>query len=92
MSYMEQQKLLALLQELHQELEKTETVDEKTGEVLANLKDDIGKLVREEATIEEEQEGLSRNLSEALDHFEEEHPKISMAIQYVLDSLARMGL
>ena len=89
---MEQQKLLALLEELHQELDRTETVDVKTGEVLASLKEDIGKLVREESSIEDGQEGLSRNLSEALDHFEEDHPKISMAIQYVLDSLARMGL
>ncbi|ASQ90968.1 hypothetical protein CHL67_08600 [Prosthecochloris sp. GSB1] len=88
---MEKQKLQELLEQLHRELERTDTVDEATGEVLADLKQDIGRLVREEVSFEEEKEGLSERLDGAIGHFEEDHPKLSMAIQHVLDSLARMG-
>ncbi len=89
---MEKQRLQELLAQLHEELERTETVDEHTAEVLADLKQDIGRLVHDEAVIEGEEEGLAERLKDAVGHFEEEHPKLSMAMQYVLDSLARMGL
>ena len=88
---MEKQKLQELLEQLHGELEQTETVDEATGEVLSTLREDIGRLVRDDAPIGEEHESLSRRLDDAVGHFEEDHPKLSMAIQHVLDSLARMG-
>ena len=77
--------------QLHEELEQTETVDVRTGEVLADLKEDISRLVQEETVIEDEQEGLTERLGDAVGHFEEDHPKLSMVIQHVLDSLARMG-
>ena len=88
---MEKQRLQELLVQLHEELEQTETVDERTGEVLFDLKKDIGRLVQEETEIEDEQEGLAERLGEAVGHFEEDHPKLSIVIQHVLDSLARMG-
>lgn len=88
---MEKQRLQELLVQLHEELEQTETVDEGTGEVLSDLKKDISRLVQEEAAIEDEQEGLAERLNDAVGHFEEDHPKLSMVIQHVLDSLARMG-
>ena len=89
---MEQQQLRDLLETLHKELEQVGTVDEKTAEVLTSLKADIGKLVQEGGQTEAEQESTVERLNEALGHFEEEHPKLSMMIQHVLDSLARMGL
>jgi hypothetical protein len=88
---MEQQKLRELLETLHQELAQVVTVDEKTGEVLATLKEDISKLVEggNEAAGEE---SLMDRMNDAVGHFEEEHPRLSMMIQHVLDSLSRMGL
>ena len=88
---MEQQKLRELLETLHEELGQIGSVDEKTGEVLATLKEDISKLVvdGDEAASDE---SLTERMSEAVEHFEEEHPRLSMMIQHVLDSLARMGL
>ncbi|WP_294347196.1 DUF4404 family protein [Prosthecochloris sp.] len=88
---MEKQRLQELLAQLHEELEQTETVDERTGAVLTDLKNDIGRLVHEEVVIEDEQDGLTERLGNALEHFEEDHPKLSIVIQHVLDSLARMG-
>ena len=89
---MEQQQLRDLLETLHQELEQVGSVDEKTAEVLTALKADIGKLVSGGAVEGDGREGLVVRMNHALGHFEEEHPKLSMMIQHVLDSLARMGL
>ncbi|RXK88241.1 DUF4404 family protein [Chlorobaculum sp. 24CR] len=89
---MEQQKLRELLETLHQELAEVGTVDEQTGEVLATLKADISKLVKDGAQACQEEESLTERMSDAVGHFEEEHPRLSMMIQHVLDSLARMGL
>ena len=88
---MEKQKLRELLEQLHEELEQTETVDQGTGKVLADLKQDISRFVQDEPCTEGEQEGLTERLGDAVGHFEEDHPKLSMVIQHVLDSLARMG-
>jgi len=88
---MEKQRLRELLEQLHQELEQTNTVDESTVDVLADLREDISRLVQDETCIEDEQEGLTERLNDAVGHFEEDHPKLSMVMQHVLDSLARMG-
>jgi hypothetical protein len=88
---MEQQKLRELLETLHNELEQVGSVDEKTAEVLTSLKTDIAKLVSE-GDETEDNEGVVERMNEALGHFEEEHPRLSIMIQHVLDSLARMGL
>lgn len=89
---MEQQKLRELLETLHQELGQLGTVDEKTGEVLATLNEDISKLVEGGKEAADNEESLTDRMSDAVGHFEEEHPRLSMMIQHVLDSLARMGL
>jgi predicted transcriptional regulator len=87
---MEQQKLRDLLENLHRELEQVDSVDETTVAVLSSLREDIRKLVDDKGAVEES-EPLVERLNEAIDHFEIEHPKLSMTIQHVLDSLARMG-
>ncbi|UWX58008.1 DUF4404 family protein [Chlorobaculum sp. MV4-Y] len=89
---MEQQKLRELLETLHQELGQIGTVDEKTAEVLATLNEDISKLVEGGKEAAENEESLTDRMGKAVGHFEEEHPQLSMMIQHVLDSLARMGL
>jgi septal ring factor EnvC (AmiA/AmiB activator) len=88
---MEQQQLREQLENLHRELEQVDTVDEKTAAVLSSLKEDIRKL-EGRTPVGEEGENLAERMNDALDHFEEEHPRLSMLIQHVLDSLAKMGL
>jgi hypothetical protein len=88
---MEQQKLRELLETLHQELEQLGSVDERTAEVLSDLRQDIAKLVTGEGEGGEGQESVVERMNEAVGHFEEGHPRLSMMIQHVLDSLARMG-
>ena len=89
---MEQQQLRELLETLHQELEQVRTVDEKTGSILSSLRDDIEKLVQEGTQEDAVEENLVERMNEAISHFEEEHPRLSITIQHVLDSLAQMGL
>ena len=88
---MEQQKLRELLETLHQELEQVDTVDKNTVAVLTKLREDISKLVIENVGATHENESLMERMREAVDHFEADHPKLSMTIQHVLDSLANMG-
>ncbi|NMW21563.1 MAG: DUF4404 family protein [Chlorobiaceae bacterium] len=88
---MEQQKLRELLETLHQELEQVDSVDETTVAVLSNLREDISKLVTDNVGTVHENESLMERMSEAVDHFETDHPKLSMTIQHVLESLAKMG-
>lgn len=90
---MEQQKLREQLEALHRELEQVESIDAATADALGSLRDDIRKLVDNEAAEAiHEDDSLVERLSEAVSDFEEDHPKLSMTIQYVLDTLARMGL
>jgi regulator of replication initiation timing len=88
---MEQQKLRDLLETLHRELEQVDSVDETTVSVLTNLREDISKLVSDNVGTVHENESLIERMSEAVDHFEAGHPKLSMTIKHVLDSLANMG-
>ncbi|NTU97587.1 MAG: DUF4404 family protein [Chlorobiaceae bacterium] len=89
---MEQQKLRELLVALHQELATVDSVDEATGGVLSTLREDIGKLVdKEHSSALATDEPLRERLSEAVNHFEAGHPRLSLAIQHLLDSLANMG-
>ncbi len=88
---MEQQKLRELLKTLHQELEQVDSVDETTEVVLFNLRADMQRLLDEKVGTIQEDTSLMERMNEALDHFESDHPKLSMTIQHLLDSLAKMG-
>ena len=89
---MEKQQLDEMLTKLHQELEQVDTVDETTATVLSELRDDIQHLLSGAGSgTPEEQEPISRRLGEAIEHFEADHPRLSIALQHVLDSLVKMG-
>lgn len=88
---MEQQKLMELLKTLHQELEQVDSVDETTEVVLSNLRADMQRLLDEKVPSLKKDAPLMERMNVALDHFETDHPKLSMTIQHLLESLARMG-
>jgi predicted component of type VI protein secretion system len=88
---MEQQKLRELLDTLHQELEQVDSVDDTTEAVLSNLRSDMQRLLNEKAGAIHEDASLMERMNGALDHFEEGHPKLSLTLQLLLESLAKMG-
>jgi UTP:GlnB (protein PII) uridylyltransferase len=86
---MADQKLRKLLEQLHVELARTESVDEKGREMLSHLSADIQKLL--EASEAAHPSTLKR-LRDAIDHFEVEHPAITAALSQMLNILSNAGI
>lgn len=86
---MSDQKLRILLEQLHEELARTESVDEKGREMLRHLNTDIQQFLdpdRENPTT------LLGRLQAAIDHFEVEHPAITAALSQMLNTLSNAGI
>ncbi len=88
---MEKQKLKELLGTLHVELEHVDSVDETTQNVMMTLRADMERLMDGKKGTLHEDASLMVRMNGALNHFETDHPKLSMTIQHVLESLAKMG-
>ena len=86
---MTDQKLPELLQQLHDELERTESVDEGGREMLRHLSEDIQKFID---PAEDDDETLLARIQDAIDHFEVEHPTITAALSEVLNTLSNAGI
>ena len=86
---MTDQKLRELLEQLHDELANTETVDDKGREMLSHLSADIQKFID---PAEEDDMSLFGRLQDAIDHFEVEHPAITAALSQILNTLSNAGI
>ena len=86
---MPDQKLPKLLQQLHDELERTESVDENGREMLSHLNDDIQQFLD---PAQENPESLLDRLQNAIDHFGVDHPAITAALSQILNSLSNAGI
>lgn len=86
---MTDQKLRDLLEQLHSELERTDSVDDKGREMLSHLNTDIQKFLD---PAEEDDESLLERLQDAIDHFEVEHPAITAALSQMLNTLSNAGI
>ncbi|NJC94728.1 MAG: DUF4404 domain-containing protein [Anaerolineales bacterium] len=86
---MTEKELSKLLERLHEELEKTEVVDEKGRELLRSIDADIQKLLEPSATANP---SLFERLQDAIDHFEVEHPAITAALSQMLNALNNAGI
>ena len=86
---MTDQKLPELLQQLHDELEKTESVDEEGRELLTHLNADIRKFID---PAEEDDDTIFDQIQDAIDHFGVEHPVITTALSQILNSLNNAGI
>jgi len=86
---MTEQRLRELLQQLHDELERTETVDEKGRELLKHLSLDIQKFIDPK---EESDFTIFGRLQDAIDHFEVDHPAITAALSQMLNALNNAGI
>ena len=86
---MADQKLSELLEQLHRELERTKSVDEKGQEMLAQVDADIRKVL---GHPEAEQASVRSRLQEAIEHFEVDHPAITAALSQMLNTLSNAGI
>ena len=83
--------LSELLEQLHDELGKTQAMDEKGRQLLRNLDADIQKLLLcSEGT--ETDESFLKSLQDAIDHFEDSHPALTSALSHMLTILSNAGI
>jgi hypothetical protein len=82
-----------LLQQLHDEINNTQTVDEKGRELLQDLDGDIRALLeRSEEHPSQVQLSIVQNLESTLSHFEITHPELTSLVSKLLDTLSNAGI
>lgn len=88
---MEDDELQQLLEQVHAEIQRTESLDEKGRELLQHLGADIRDLL---ARTDDRQvhESLANRLKDAVDQYEITHPHLTMLLSRLLDSLSSAGL
>ena len=84
---MTHQELDTLLQQLQDEIKKTQAVDEKGADLLRSLDGDIHRLLKQSGSEPE-----TGALQDALAHFEVTHPKLTALIARLLESLSNAGI
>jgi len=87
--------LSELLEQLKNELGKTQALDERGRQLLRNLDADIQKLLLRSEGMERDEsllEPLLERLQETIDHFEITHPKLTAALSHMLTILSNAGI
>lgn len=88
---MENKDLPELLSRLHEEIEKTEAVDEKESETLRHLEGDI-KALLERSGEKSPEPDMIQELEESVSQFEFTHPTLTAQIYRVLELLSGSGI
>ena len=90
---MDNNELRKLLNQLHDQINITESVDEKSSEVLRDLDGDIRALLeRSEADPLQLHPSIVHRMEGALNNFETTHPDLTMLISRLLESLSNAGI
>ena len=91
---MADQNLRDLLEQLHKELERTETVDEKGNEMLRHLDADIRTLLKRSGagTPIDADEPMLERLQDTIDHFEATHPRLTTVLSEMMTILSNAGI
>ena len=89
---MTDQNLRDLLEQLHEELERTEAKDEASRERLRHLQADIRALRKRSGETIESDEPLLERLQESIDHFETSHPQLTMMLSQMMTILSNAGI
>jgi hypothetical protein len=90
---MDDQELRSLLEQLHAEIEGSDTVDEKERELLQHLGADIRDLLaRSGGEGNPPEPSVVRRLEDAVDHYEITHPDLTMLLSKLLAILSNAGI
>ncbi len=82
--------LHALLRRLHEELERTATLDDESRRLLGVVLDDVRRIGA--ASPAGEAEATPRNLEALAVRFEADHPAAAAALRQVADLLGKAGI
>jgi hypothetical protein len=88
---MAREQLRTTVDQLRDELRSGEPLDPGERDLLERTLAEVGGLLDSEAALSGEH-GLVGSLRDAAQRFEESHPKLTLAIGAVADSLTRVGL
>ncbi|MCA1553608.1 MAG: DUF4404 family protein [Chloroflexi bacterium] len=81
------------LRRLHGELEEVEASDETSRTHVANVRSSMEPFLDPDvATQPHHYHSLRERLGEAVNHFEDSHPRLTLTMGEVLDNLAAIGL
>lgn len=90
---MDNSQLEKTLEELHAELESTQSVDDETRARLKHLMSDIQTVLDEKGKLSDRRAGsLSKRLGDALLELEVSHPNLALNVERVLDAFNEMGI
>ena len=92
MAGMREQHLRQMLEQLHTELQRADTIDERSRELLRSALTEIEDLLERKQERGTPPESLIQRLRGAVSAFEETHPALTDAIGGVADALAKMGV
>lgn len=79
------------LEELHKNLEDTESLDDHTVELLNSVKKDIEMLLGEEE-VEQHEGSIRDRLDKAVLQLDESYPELTNNIRQVIQVLSNMGI
>jgi hypothetical protein len=90
---MDEQGLRNLVEQLHKELENTQSVDQKGRDLLRDLDDDIHHLLsRSGADHPSTEQSLFGRLEESISYLEVTHPTLTNTLSKILESLSNAGI
>ena len=90
---MPDENLRKLLEQLHDELERVESMDEKGDELLRHLNADIRNLLKRSGKGKgPPDESVIERLEDAIDHFEVTHPTLTTLLSEMMTILSNAGI
>ena len=90
---MDNSNLQKLLEQLHDEINNTKTVDDKGSELLKDLDDDIRSLLfRTKDQTEDLNPSLIHRLQDSIYHFQVDHPTLTNLVSEILETLSGAGI
>ena len=81
-----------LLEKLQKEMEQIEVTDEGGRERLRQLEADIRRLRERSGERQETDDPMLERFQEAIDHFEADHPQLTMMISQMMTILSNAGI
>ena len=92
MAGVREQHLRQMLEHLHTELQRTDTIDDPSRKLLRSLLDDIEDLLERKEKGSTQSQSVVQRLRETVRAFETTHPALTDAIGRLADALAGIGI
>jgi hypothetical protein len=90
---MDEKELRNLLEKLHSEIERTDTIDEKGRELLGDLESDIrGLLERAGRKSIQPHPSTVQRVEDSIDYLEVTHPTLTAMLSQLLATLSNTGI